>query len=202
LEQAGFHRAKAHRARRLTRSIDDPQALLMLAKLADEMERLANNLSRQATRSANGAGRTQRLARSAAPGLTPHVAIASVHSVLRIVRRRPQRGDRCDDAEPSVGSLFVALAAHPFDHFASLRERFISVLLNPAMSGSGDVEIGDLACRRLRWRSEKLQPRLGRSNRMRSEVASTASSKVQQGHCRLVHTKSMRPERCDRGALA
>jgi hypothetical protein len=69
---------------------------------------------------------------SEAGGLVPHVG-----------RRCPERRDRCDDAEPRVGPLFVALASHRLDHLASLRECVIAMLLNPEMSGSIDVEVGD-----------------------------------------------------------
>jgi hypothetical protein len=60
LEQARFHRTQAKRARRLTRFINHPQALDVLTKLADEMERLASRLAREATKAISPRGRTRR----------------------------------------------------------------------------------------------------------------------------------------------
>ena len=47
-----------------------------------------------------------------------------------------------DDPQPYIGALGVTPAPHLLDHLARPHCSVVAVLLNPQMSGAGDVEVG------------------------------------------------------------
>jgi hypothetical protein len=55
--------------------------------------------------------------------------------------RRTQRPNGDDNPQPSVSAFDIAVAAHPLDHLARLRDGIIAMLRDPLMSGAVDVEI-------------------------------------------------------------
>jgi hypothetical protein len=53
------------------------------------------------------------------------------------------------DAQPGIRALGVTPAAHCLYHLASLRHRLFTVLLDPEMGGTVNLEIGDGHCVRI-----------------------------------------------------
>jgi hypothetical protein len=106
--------------------------------------------------------------------------------VTRLGRRLAQRPQGDDDAQPQVGAVMVALAAHLLDHLARLGHGAVAVALNPAMRLALNVEIGKrhaadcTASRRRRKRRAMSRPYagLGGIGRKWRGLASAAMAKT------------------------
>ena len=82
-------------------------------------------------------------------------------------RRLAQGGQGDNDAQPEIGTVMVALAAHLLDHLACLGDGAVAMALNPAMRLALNVEIGMrhavdcIASRRRRKRGAMSRPYSG-----------------------------------------
>src|SRR5262249_49026874 len=69
--------------------------------------------------------------------LGAHVDCGRQSSVPRLCRRFPKLADRHNDAQPGIGAIVVALAAHLLHHLARIRGRFVAMKLDEQMGRAG-----------------------------------------------------------------
>src|SRR5262249_52283530 len=67
--------------------------------------------------------------------------VASARSVPRLCRRLSKLADRHDDAQPRVGALVIASAAHLLHHLARFRGRLIAMKLDEQMCRAVNVRV-------------------------------------------------------------